>query len=106
MSMQDVAVEVARTPGRFMKVSMRQLRDAHGSRGLGARVVEDIHAEMIEAGLGHCGHPGTHLPTRQDVSVWVYSQDAPIADLIREIQGHGRAEATVQMIRDLVTVDA
>jgi hypothetical protein len=101
MTMGTLAARVA-TAGGFMKISMRDLREAHGTHKLGSGVVREIHAEMAAAGLSHCGHPGVDLPTSQTASVWVYSQSAPVADLIKDVQNPSDAETTIRMIRELV----
>lgn len=97
------AVEEA---GGFLKIKMVDIREAHGThKKLGRNVVRDIHAELAAAGLGHCGHAGADLPTCQDASIWVYSQSAPVADLISAIQCSSTAEAMIRTIRELVAPD-
>lgn len=100
-AMEEVAKRVA-AAGGYMKISMRELREAHGTLKLGRGVVQEIHKEMTAVGLEHCGHPGSDLPTSQGASVWVYSQNSPVADLIEAVRDTDGAEKTIQQIRDLV----
>ena len=61
---------------------MAELRDAHGSRKLGVRVLAEI--SQVLAGLGF-GHVPIGLPSHQHELVRLYKRGTPVGQLIDSV---------------------
>ncbi len=66
--------------GGLLRVSMYELRRAHGAGKLGVRVREEIVQQLAGVGLGF--FPGPDLPTYQEHDVRVYRRGTPVGDLV------------------------
>ena len=73
--------------GNVMTVTMKELRDAHGSGALGVHVREQISSELAGLGLGHIPEV---LPSYQDESVRVYKHGTTIGELIDTVLKPGQ----------------
>ncbi|GIX04581.1 MAG: hypothetical protein KatS3mg114_0450 [Planctomycetaceae bacterium] len=103
--------------GNVLKITMEQLREAHGSGKLGVHVRDAISSILAGMGLGHIPEV---LPTYQHELVRLYKKGTPVGDLITTVLTPGAQNeaklveqfaggvidyaAIVQQIRELVAV--
>ena len=116
MANWDQIKDAVEKNGNVKTVTMKDLRDAHGTLKLGSTVREQISAELAGMGLGHIPQV---LPNNQDELVRVYKHGTPIGELIDTVLKPGPLNdnklsaqfggedvdnaAIVQKIRELVT---
>jgi hypothetical protein len=66
--------------GGLLRVSMYQLRVAHGAGKLGVRVREEIVQRLEGAGLGF--FPGPELPAYQEQDVRIYRRGTAVGSVV------------------------
>lgn len=76
----DELRELVDTSHGLLRVSMYQLRKAHGAGKLGVRVREEIEQRLAGVGLGF--FPGPDLPSYQEQDVRVYRRGTRVGDLV------------------------